>query len=219
MKIYAKKTFSQRKEDVEHRWVLVDAKGRVLGQVATEIAQLLAGKGKPTYTTHIDGGDYVVVINASQVVVTGRKETDKIYYRHSGYPGALKSETVAEMRSRRPEMIIELAVKNMVPKNKLRQDRMDRLKVFAGEEHPYAGQIKASEAGKFAKEQRKPGQGRVESKKAEKGQNNGSKGIKNAQNLTESKQKEVITVNDDKVIQKSVAKKSDKKITKKAETK
>jgi large subunit ribosomal protein L13 len=112
--------------------------------VATQAATWLIGKHKPTYTPHIDSGDYVVVINAAQVAVTGRKETDKMYYRHSGQPGGFRQENLGRLRQRAPERIIEAAVKGMLPKNKLQADRIVRLKVFAAAEHPYSDKLKAA---------------------------------------------------------------------------
>ncbi len=134
------KTYSQKSSDVSRRWVLFDASELPLGRLATEIANYLTGKYKPTYTPHIDGGDYVVVINATQTIVTGRKETDKVYYRHSGFPGGIKDATLKEVRERFPERIIEAAVKGMLPKNKLQAERLKRLRIFAGSEHTHAAQ-------------------------------------------------------------------------------
>ena len=134
------KTYSQKPAEISRRWILIDAAEAPLGRVATQIAKYLIGKYKPNYTPHIDGGDYVVVINAKNAVVTGNKETGKVYYRHSGFPGGIKDATLAEVRERHPERIIEAAVKGMLPKNKLAADRMQRLKIFAGGEHTHAGQ-------------------------------------------------------------------------------
>ncbi|MFZ1258105.1 MAG: 50S ribosomal protein L13 [Candidatus Saccharimonas sp.] len=134
------KTFSQKTTDVSRRWILIDAKDAPLGRVATEVAKYLIGKYKPTYTPHIDAGDYVVVINAAGVPVTGDKETGKVYYRHSGFPGGIKDATLKEVREQFPERIIEQAVRGMLPKNKLSPDRMARLKVFAGSEHAHTAQ-------------------------------------------------------------------------------
>lgn len=134
------KTFSQKPADVSRRWILIDAASAPLGRVSTEIAKYLIGKYKPTYTPHVDGGDYVVVINAKDTVVTGDKETGKIYYRHSGFPGGIKDASLKEVREKFPERIIENAVKGMLPKNKLSDDRMKRLKVYAGAEHNHAAQ-------------------------------------------------------------------------------
>ncbi len=134
------KTFSQKTADIERSWYLIDASEAPMGRIATQIANLLIGKSKPTYTPHIDSGDYVVVINAGQTVVTGDKETDKIYYRHSGFPGGIKERTVKEVREKFPERLIEDAVKGMLPKNKLSSGRMARLKVFTGAEHAHTAQ-------------------------------------------------------------------------------
>jgi large subunit ribosomal protein L13 len=134
------KTFSQKTADVSRRWILIDAASAPLGRVSTEIAKYLIGKYKPTYTPHVDGGDYVVVINAKDAVVTGAKETDKIYYRHSGFPGGIKDAQLKEVREKFPERIIESAVKGMLPKNKLSPDRMARLRVFPGAEHAHTAQ-------------------------------------------------------------------------------
>lgn len=134
------KTFSQKPAEVTRSWFLVDASEAPLGRIATIIADKLIGKNKPTYTPHIDGGDYVVVVNAEKVVVTGNKETGKVYYRHSGFPGGIKDATLAEVREKAPERIIEAAVAGMLPKNKLSADRMARLKVFVGEEHAHTAQ-------------------------------------------------------------------------------
>lgn len=134
------KTYSQKPSEVSRRWVLIDASQAPLGRVSTVIAKHLIGKYKPSYTPHIDGGDYVVVINAEKTVVTGNKETGKIYYRHTGFPGGIKDATVAEVREKFPERLIESAVKGMLPKNKLADERMKRLKVFAGSEHAHTAQ-------------------------------------------------------------------------------
>ena len=134
------KTFSQKPADVTRRWILIDAKDATLGRVSTQIAKYLIGKYKPTYTPHVDGGDYVVVVNARNLVVTGAKETDKIYYRHSGFPGGLKEAQLKQLREKSPELIITEAVKGMLPKNKLAPERMARLRVFPGAEHTHTAQ-------------------------------------------------------------------------------
>lgn len=131
----------QRKEDVTRKWHLVDVKDKVLGRIATQIAEKLIGKDKPTYTPHTDGGDFVVVINARQVAVTRGKEQKKIYYKHSGFPGGLKQRTFEEMIRKNPEEVIRLAVKNMLPKNRLQGDRMARLKIYADAEHKHDSQL------------------------------------------------------------------------------
>jgi large subunit ribosomal protein L13 len=129
-----------RKEDVKRDWYLVDATGKTLGRLASEIAKILMGKNKPTYTPHIDGGDFVVVVNAEKVFVTGKKLNQKIYYKHTGYFGHLKETTLKEMLEKKPEEVIRLAVRGMLPKNKLRDKRLKRLKVYAGPEHPHKSQ-------------------------------------------------------------------------------
>jgi large subunit ribosomal protein L13 len=132
----------QKTAEIKRDWHLVDVSGKILGQVATEIAKKLIGKDKPTFTPHMDGGDYVVVLNASQVQVTGNKAEAKIYYSYSGYPGGLSERTFAELLEKNPERIIERAVYNMLPKNKLRSGRMTRLKVYPGAEHTHQSQLK-----------------------------------------------------------------------------
>jgi large subunit ribosomal protein L13 len=134
------KTFVQKKEETSRNWHLVDADGQVLGRLATGIARLLMGKHKPTWTAHVDDGDHVVVINAGGIRVTGKKMTDKIYYRHSGYPGGLKSRTYAQVQSRFPDRPLELAVKRMLPKNRHQSPRIQRLHIYAGPEHKHQAQ-------------------------------------------------------------------------------
>lgn len=134
------KTYSQKPSEVSRRWILIDAKDAPLGRVATTVATYLTGKYKPSFTPHVDGGDYVVVINAKEAVVTGNKEEDKVYYRHSGFPGGIKSATLKEVREKAPEFIIENAVKGMIPHNKLAKERMARLKIFAGENRSHEAQ-------------------------------------------------------------------------------
>ena len=134
------KTYSQKPSEVKRRWILIDASTAPLGRISTEIAKYLIGKYKPTYTPHIDAGDYVVVINAEKAIVTGTKETDKKYYHHSGFPGGIKDATVAEVRAKHPERLIEAAVKGMVPRNKLAAERLKRLRVFPGEMHDHTAQ-------------------------------------------------------------------------------
>ena len=135
------KTYSQKPVEVERRWVLIDAEtAPTLGRLATEIATYLTGKNKVTYTPHTDGGDYVVVINAEKVKVTGNKEEDKTYYRHSGFPGGLKEASLKEVRMKDASMINEKAVKGMLPKNKLQEERMKRLRVYNGSEHNHVAQ-------------------------------------------------------------------------------
>jgi large subunit ribosomal protein L13 len=134
------KTYSQKQGDVSPKWILIDASSAPLGRVAGVIAKYLIGKYKPTYTPHIDNGDYVVVINAKNVVVTGAKETDKKYYRHSGFPGGITEKSLGQMREKFPERIIEEAVKGMLPRNKLAAQRLKRLRVFADENHDHTAQ-------------------------------------------------------------------------------
>jgi large subunit ribosomal protein L13 len=134
------KTFSARPESVERRWYVVDANGKVLGRLATEVARRLRGKHKPEYTPHVDTGDYVVVVNAARVDVTGNKRTQKFYYRHSGYPGGIKSVRLDRQLQVAPERVIEHAVKGMLPKGPLGRAMYRKLKVYAGSEHRHAAQ-------------------------------------------------------------------------------
>ncbi len=134
------KTFSLKQADISRKWVLVDASEAPLGRIATFVATRLTGKYKPTFTAHIDDGDYVVVINADKLVVTGDKEDQKMYYRHSGFPGGIKERTLKEVRAIDVTKVVEKAVKGMIPKNKLSPDRMARLRVFAGTEHTHGPQ-------------------------------------------------------------------------------
>jgi large subunit ribosomal protein L13 len=140
MSTVATKTYVAKPTDREREWVLLDANGRTLGRLATQIADLLRGKRKPAYTPHIDTGDFVVVINADKVAVTGNKRADKRYYRHSGYPGGLRSRSFDEMMARRPEEVIRLAVKGMMPRNRLSRKQITKLKIYAGPDHPHAAQ-------------------------------------------------------------------------------
>ena len=126
------KTYIPNKSTVERRWYIIDLDGLVLGRAASAIAMVLIGKHKADYSPHVDNGDFVIAINASKVRVTGKKESDKMYWRHSGYPGAIKSRTYAEMMKRDPRRVIELAVKNMLPKNRLGRALLKKLKVYAG---------------------------------------------------------------------------------------
>lgn len=135
-------TYMQKPKEVQRAWHVVDAKNRILGEVATEVAQLIIGKHKPTFTPHVDGGDYVVVINAAQVAVTGNKPEDKMYYRHTGRPGGLKVAPFNEVIVKNPARVIEQAVAGMLPKNKLRSPRLRRLRVFAAAEHTYQDKLK-----------------------------------------------------------------------------
>ncbi len=134
------KTRSIRSQDVRHDWLVVDAADRTLGRIATEIAHRLRGKHKPEFTPHVDTGDYIIVVNADKVRVTGRKTTDKIYYRHSGYPGGIKGTSFERLRDTHPERIIENAVRGMLPRNPLGRAMFRKLKVYAGPDHPHAAQ-------------------------------------------------------------------------------
>jgi large subunit ribosomal protein L13 len=134
------KTYSARASDIEQRWYLVDADGQTLGRLATRIADTLRGKGKPVYTPHIDSGDFVVVVNAEKIVVTGKKLDEKVYYRHSGYPGGLRARTLREQLDRRPTEVLRSAVKGMLPRNRLARRQITKLKIYAGPEHPHAAQ-------------------------------------------------------------------------------
>jgi large subunit ribosomal protein L13 len=134
------KTYSAKPSDVTRKWYVVDATDASLGRVATQVAQLLTGKGKPQFTHHIDVGDYVIIINAAKTIVTGDKEDKKIYYRHSNYPGGLKSATFREKMEKDPTFAVTNAVRGMLPVNKLRDERLKRLKVYAGSEHQHEAQ-------------------------------------------------------------------------------
>jgi large subunit ribosomal protein L13 len=134
------KTFSAKPETVERDWFVVDADGKTLGRLATEIASRLRGKHKPEYTPHVDTGDYIVVVNAEKVRVTGRKTTDKMYYNHSGFPGGMKQISFEKLIAKAPEQVIQRAVKGMLPKNPLGRAMFRKLKVFAGPEHTHAAQ-------------------------------------------------------------------------------
>jgi large subunit ribosomal protein L13 len=134
------KTYTARAEDMEREWFLVDAEDKTLGRLASEIAQVLRGKHKPIYTPHLDCGDYVVVVNAEKVRVTGRKLDQKIYYRHSGYPGGLKSISLRNQLQKHPERVLLAAVRGMLPKNRLGRKMLRKLKVYAGGSHPHQAQ-------------------------------------------------------------------------------
>ncbi|WP_062267944.1 50S ribosomal protein L13 [Endozoicomonas arenosclerae] len=134
------KTFSAKPETVKRDWFVVDAEGKTLGRLATEIATRLRGKHKPEYTPHVDTGDYIVVVNAEKVHVTGRKASNKMYYRHTGFPGGLRSASFEKLIAHKPEMVIEKAVKGMLPKGPLGRDMYRKLKVYAGTEHPHTAQ-------------------------------------------------------------------------------
>jgi large subunit ribosomal protein L13 len=134
------KTYVATPSNRERNWLLVDASGKTLGRLATQLADLLRGKRKPEYTPHVDTGDFVVVVNAKRVAVTGNKRQAKRYYRHSGYPGGLRSRTLEQMLERRPEEVIRLAVKGMLPRNRLARKQLTKLKIYAGPDHPHEAQ-------------------------------------------------------------------------------
>lgn len=135
-----RKTYSPKPAEVERNWHVVDAEGVPLGRLSTTVARLLTGKHKPIYAPHVDTGDFVIVVNAEKTVLTGRKEEQKMYYRHSGKPGNLKEETAGELRARRPGRLVELAVRGMLPKNRLGRRQLRKLKVYAGPDHPHEAQ-------------------------------------------------------------------------------
>ena len=134
------KTYTARAEDLEREWFLVNAEGKTLGRLASEIAQVLRGKHKPIYTPHLDCGDYVIVVNAEKVQVTGRKLDQKMYYRHTGYPGGIKSISLRNQLQKHPERVLQAAVRGMLPKNRLGRKMLKKLKVYAGDSHPHKAQ-------------------------------------------------------------------------------
>ncbi len=134
------KTVSTRPQDVEHAWYVIDAESQTLGRLATEVARRLRGKHKASFTPHVDTGDYIVVVNAEKVRVTGNKTTAKMYYRHSGYPGGIKATPFGDMIEKHPERVIEKAVKGMLPRNPLGRACFRKLKVYAGPDHPHSAQ-------------------------------------------------------------------------------
>ncbi|NOX23985.1 MAG: 50S ribosomal protein L13 [Actinobacteria bacterium] len=140
MKPKLQKTYSPKPDDIERSWFVVDAEGATLGRLASEIALILRGKNKPIFAPHMDVGDHVIVINADKVVVTGNKEEDKLYFRHSGFPGGLREVSLGQLRATYPQRIIESAVRGMLPKNRLGRQMFKKLKVYAGPEHPHTAQ-------------------------------------------------------------------------------
>lgn len=140
MKAKLQKTFTPTPADIKREWFLVDATDQTLGRLASDVANILRGKHKPTYAPHFDGGDFIVIINAEKVAVTGNKAEQKVYHRHSGYPGGLTELSFQQMRERYPERIIENAVRGMIPKNRLGRQVLTKLKVYAGSEHPHTAQ-------------------------------------------------------------------------------
>jgi len=134
------KTYQAKKEELEHQWYVVDAEGKILGRLATKVADLLRGKTKPTYTPHLDTGDFVVVVNAGKVALTGKKIKDKIYYHYTGYPGGIKEISAEKLLAKKPTEMIRIAVKGMLPKNSLGRQMLRKLKVYAGPKHPHEAQ-------------------------------------------------------------------------------
>lgn len=133
-------TYSAKKEDIVRKWFIVDANGKTLGRLASTVATVLKGKTKPIYTTHVDTGDFVIIVNADKVHLTGKKLDQKVYYRHSGYPGGLKSVTAGKLMKTRPENVIKMAVEGMLPKTQLGKQMLTKLKVYTGEKHPHSAQ-------------------------------------------------------------------------------
>ena len=134
------KTYQAKKEALEHQWYLVNAEGKVLGRVASRVAKILEGKHKPTYTSHLDAGDFIVVVNAEKVSLTGKKLKDKIYYHHTGYAGGIKAVSAEKLLAKKPAEMIRMAVKGMLPKNSLGRQMLRKLKVYAGPNHPHEAQ-------------------------------------------------------------------------------
>jgi large subunit ribosomal protein L13 len=134
------KTYQSKKEEINHQWYLVNAEGKVLGRLATELVKILRGKNKPTYTPHLDTGDFVIVVNAGKVSLTGKKMKDKIYYRHTGYPGGIKEMNAEKLLAKKPTEMIRMAVKGMLPKTSLGRQMLRKLKIYAGPNHPHEAQ-------------------------------------------------------------------------------
>ncbi len=134
------KTYQAKKEELEQKWYLVNAEGKVLGRLATELAKILRGKNKPAYTPHLDTGDFIIVVNAGKLTLTGKKMKDKIYYHHTGYPGGIKEMSAEKLLAKKPTEMIRMAVKGMLPKNSLGRQMFRKLKVYAGPNHPHEAQ-------------------------------------------------------------------------------
>ena len=134
------KTYQAKKEELDYQWYLVNAEGKILGRLASKLAHLLKGKNKPTYTPHLDTGDFIIVINSEKVVLTGKKMKDKIYYRHTGYPGGIKEMSAEKLLAKKPTEMIRMAVKGMLPKNSLGRQMLRKLKLYAGPKHPHEAQ-------------------------------------------------------------------------------
>jgi large subunit ribosomal protein L13 len=151
------RTFSLKGGDISRDWLVIDAAGQTLGRLAARIARLLRGKHKPTFSPHLEMGDYVIVVNAARVRVSGKKLSDKVYYRHSGYPGGLKSVTLGELMATKPTRAIEMAVRGMLPHNRLGRKLLRNLKVYAGPEHPHEAQVKGAQKKQEAAGEAAPG--------------------------------------------------------------
>jgi large subunit ribosomal protein L13 len=134
------RTYMAKPKEIDRKWYVVDAAGKTLGRLSSEVASVLRGKHKPTYTPHVDTGDHVIILNASKIELTGKKMSDKLYHRHTGHPGGLRTRTAQEMRDTRPEKMLELAIKGMLPKNSLGRKMAKKLHVYAGNEHPHQAQ-------------------------------------------------------------------------------
>jgi large subunit ribosomal protein L13 len=134
------KTYQAKKEEIDHKWYVVNAEGKVLGRLSTELAKILKGKNKPIYTPHVDTGDFVVVVNAGKVTLTGKKLKDKIYYHHTGYPGGIKEMSAEKLLAKKPTEMIRMAVRGMLPKNSLGRQMLRKLKIYAGPNHPHEAQ-------------------------------------------------------------------------------
>ncbi|MDD5233576.1 MAG: 50S ribosomal protein L13 [Syntrophales bacterium] len=134
------KTFQAKKEEISRDWLVIDADGKILGRLASEIARRLRGKHKPIYTPHVDTGDFIIVVNADRIILTGKKESDKVYYHHSGYPGGLKSMNAETLKRKHPGAVLREAVKGMLPKNTLGRAMLSKLKIYTGPDHPHSAQ-------------------------------------------------------------------------------
>jgi len=134
------KTYQAKKEEVDHQWHVVNAEGKILGRLATELAKILRGKNKPAFTPHVDTGDFVIVINAGKVVLTGKKMKNKVYYHHTGYPGGIKETPAENLLAKKPAEMLRIAVKGMLPKNSLGRQMLRKLKIYAGPKHPHEAQ-------------------------------------------------------------------------------
>ncbi|HNV05419.1 MAG TPA: 50S ribosomal protein L13 [Petrotogaceae bacterium] len=138
--IMTQKTYMAKPAEVKRKWYLVDAQGKTLGRLASQVSKILQGKNKPTYTPHIDTGDFVIIVNAEKICVSGRKMTQKVYYRHTGFPGGLKVSKITEVFDKKPERVLEMAIKGMMPKSILSKHMIKKLKIYAGSSHPHEAQ-------------------------------------------------------------------------------